>query len=590
MCTVTFVPAGGTVYITSNRDEKSTRLPAEPPRLHSILQGSLLFPKDGNKGGTWIAVSQKGDAGVLLNGAAVPHETIPFYRLSRGLILPHILTAAEPVEAFSKFEAAGVAPFTLVLYVQKQLYECRWDGKSKSVHRLLTNQPHIWSSSTLYTPEMMEKRKQWFDQWRAQNRFPNSESVYRLHRFGGENDPGVDYVMNRKNEILTVSITALQLQGSKAVMTYHQLATSKTYRSQLHFYGSGRNFQKYWLRRLAIRLRYWEYWPFSVVYAPIFLYWFWLCLKARSLFFFNAANPTIRYGGFLMESKKEIYNLLPEGSYPATALVKKEDFDLKETEVFLHQHHLYFPLIAKPDIGLRGLGVQLLHTMPNLAAYHQKSKVDYLLQAYVPYKNELGIFYCRMPGSSKGQITGVVGKELVVVKGDGFHTVEELVAKENRYLLQLETLAKADPLMLTLVLADGEEKVLVPYGNHSRGAKFIDLTSQVTERLTHTINQLCLNIPGFYFGRLDIRYNRWDELCNGKNFSVIELNGAGSEPAHIYDPRHSIFYGWKEIVRHLDILYHISRQNKKQGKASYLAFKEGIHLFRENANYIRKIS
>jgi hypothetical protein len=95
---------------------------------------------------------------------------------------------------------------------------------------------------------------------------------------------------------------------------------------------------------------------------------------------------------------------------------------------------------------------------------------------------------------------------------------------------------------------------------------------------------------GFYFGRLDIRFNNWDELCAGRNFSVIELNGAGSEPAHIYDPKHSIFFGWKEIIRHLNLLYHISRENKQMKKVSYLSLKEGVNLFRENAAYMRKIS
>ena len=67
-----------------------------------------------------------------------------------------------------------------------------------------------------------------------------------------------------------------------------------------------------------IKLFNWEYWSFNVLYAPLYPYWFWLCLKARALFYINAANPGIRNGGFLMESKKEIYDILPEGTYPTT--------------------------------------------------------------------------------------------------------------------------------------------------------------------------------------------------------------------------------------------------------------------------------
>src|SRR5215218_4343693 len=68
----------------------------------------------------------------------------------------------------------------------------------------------------------------------------------------------------------------------------------------------------------VIRLSHWEYWPFHVVYALIYPYWFWLCLKARSLFFFSAANPSLENGGFLMESKKSIYDLIPQKYYPRT--------------------------------------------------------------------------------------------------------------------------------------------------------------------------------------------------------------------------------------------------------------------------------
>jgi hypothetical protein len=93
---------------------------------------------------------------------------------------------------------------------------------------------------------------------------------------------------------------------------------------------------------------------------------------------------------------------------------------------------------------------------------------------------------------------------------------------------------------------------------------------------------------GFYFGRLDIRYNDWEELKQGKNFSVIEVNGAGSEPTHIYDPAHSLFFAWKEIIRHWYILWLISRQNHKKGHP-YLTLKEGISMFREDKVWSQKL-
>ena len=77
----------------------------------------------------------------------------------------------------------------------------------------------------------------------------------------------------------------------------------------------------------------------------------------------------------------------------------------------------------------------------------------------------------------------------------------------------------------------------------------------------------------------------WEKLRQVKNFSIIELNGAGSEPTHIYDPSHSIFFAWKEIIRHYNILYNISRQNKQNLNTQYMSLKQGIKMFREKKSY-----
>jgi hypothetical protein len=95
-------------------------------------------------------------------------------------------------------------------------------------------------------------------------------------------------------------------------------------------------------------------------------------------------------------------------------------------------------------------------------------------------------------------------------------------------------------------------------------------------------------IDGFYYGRLDIKFNSWEELREGRNFSIIELNGAGSEPTHMYDPRHSIFFAWKEIIRHWKILARISRANHQNG-IPYMSTKEGLQLLRANKAYLKSV-
>jgi hypothetical protein len=337
-------------------------------------------------------------------------------------------------------------------------------------------------------------------------------------------------------------------------------------------------------RPFFIKLLHWEYWSFGTVYAPLYLYWIWLCIRARSLFFFNASNPTIKNGGFLMESKKEIYDIMPQALYPPTLLFKAGASEAAITTA-LEGTPLGYPLIGKPDIGGRGKGVKKLYNMAEVLQYAQQSKVDFLLQQFVPFENEIGVFYYRFPGEDKGVVSGIVGKEFLTVKGDGTSTILQLLQKDMRFILQLPVLKATYGKTLNNILPANEKFLMVPYGNHARGAKFIDVSHLTDERLTNTIDGICKQIPQFYYGRMDVRYNTWEELCEGKNFSVIEVNGAGSEPTHIYDPKHSIFFAWYEICRHWNLLYKRSIINHKKHKAPYLSFTDGVKMFKENSAY-----
>ena len=289
-----------------------------------------------------------------------------------------------------------------------------------------------------------------------------------------------------------------------------------------------------------------------------------------------------------MESKKQIYDLLPEGYYPRTlffALPAKAECVLKAVRTA----GLQYPLIAKPDVGGRGRGVRKVNNETELGAYCMESPLDFLVQEYVPFKHEIGIFYVRMPGENGGRITGIVSKEFLGITGDGKHSMRELLMQEKRFILQLSSLERMYGSRLEEVLPKGEELELVPYGNHARGAKFLDHSHLTDAELVKRMDELCKQIDGFHYGRLDIRYADWDELRQGKNYSVIELNGAGAEPTHMYDPRHSLFFAWKEIIRHWYILFRISRCNHKKG-IPYMSFREGRNMFRENSAFEKKIA
>lgn len=335
------------------------------------------------------------------------------------------------------------------------------------------------------------------------------------------------------------------------------------------------------------KLTHWEYWPFQVVYIPVYFVWAVYALKARTIFFFNAANPTIKNGGFINESKMEIYNLIPPQYYPKTKLVKAS-VGFPTVLGIVENARIEYPFIAKPDIGLRGSAVKKISNEAELGAYHHKADFDYLIQDLIPYPNEIGIFYVRYPHEKHGRITGIVAKEFLIVTGDGVSTIEQLLKKDPRHEMQLPVLQKEYGSQLHEILPKGEHKNLVPYGNHIRGAKFIDGSHWITPKLTKVIDEMCLRIPGFYFGRLDLMYNTLEELEQGKNFSVVELNGAASEPTHIYDPKHSLLFGWKELLRHIRYMYEISVANHKNG-APYLSHKAGMKEYRAHLEQCQKI-
>jgi hypothetical protein len=341
-------------------------------------------------------------------------------------------------------------------------------------------------------------------------------------------------------------------------------------------------------RRFFIKLFNWEYWPFAAVYTPIYFYWLLLAVRNKSFFFFNTANPTIKNGGFLMESKKEIYDLLPAQYYPRTLFFPANE-SIKKINTAVHALSFKYPLIGKPDIGMQGLAVKKLENDIDLEAYAKVSQVNFLIQEFIDLPNEAGIFYYRFPHEQKGRISGIVGKEFLTLTGNGRSTIAALLQQDSRFILQIPYLQKTNAVLLKTVLTKGEIKVLVPYGNHARGAKFIDLSHLINERLQTAIDEICGQINGFYYGRMDIRYNTWEELEQGKNISIIELNGSGSEPTHIYDPRHSLFYAWKEIIHHWKILAAISRANHEQKNIAYMSFAEGKKMLRDNKSYVKLI-
>lgn len=235
MCTVTFIPSKEQVWLSANRDEKSLRSPALPPAVYQLGSGHVLFPRDRDAGGTWIAAHENGNSIVFLNGAWVAHRPQPPYRKSRGLVLLDLIAAIAPVTSFNSINLDNIEPFTAVIRDARRLYECRWDGEKKYCRELDASVPHIWSSVTLYSPDIISKRKSWFERWLQQHPHPAQNDIMHFHQFTGDGDTGNDLMMNRQGQVFTVSITSLALTPQYASMLYFDLKNGQQSRQELIF-------------------------------------------------------------------------------------------------------------------------------------------------------------------------------------------------------------------------------------------------------------------------------------------------------------------------------------------------------------------
>lgn len=313
-----------------------------------------------------------------------------------------------------------------------------------------------------------------------------------------------------------------------------------------------------------IRLFNWEYWPAQAIYIPMLFYFLWLLIRGRQPQYFTAANPGIYFGGMGVESKYETLQKIPEKLRPVSVLVKAGDsFD--QTLQKLHTAGIGFPLFAKPDIGFRGLLVKRIATAAELEAYLSRFPLDFIVQGLIDYPMEVGVLYYRMPDEKQGTVSSLTLKEFLYVTGDGVSTVLELVKNKPRALLQLDRLRDTHAAVLDTVPPAGQQVSLGAVGNHSKGTRFIDGCHLITPELCAHFDRLSHQMEGIYYGRFDLKCQSLDDLVTGEHLKVIELNGVCAEPTHIYDPKHSFFYGLRQTARHWRILTLISTQTRRNG-------------------------
>ncbi len=228
MCTVSFVSVKNSVFITSNRDEHIQRKNAAAPHFENRNDKKIIFPKDGKAGGTWFAAVGNGNVAVLLNGAFVKHTANPPYRKSRGLILLDIIESDDPYLFFKALDLQQIEPFTVVLYQTGLLYELRWDGIKKYDKQLPASSNYIWSSATLYSDDIIEERKNKFNQFISNHEKMTVEMIHNFHN-SNQGDEENGFIINRDTGMKTFSITQAVISPQQIEFLHDDLLQDKQY-------------------------------------------------------------------------------------------------------------------------------------------------------------------------------------------------------------------------------------------------------------------------------------------------------------------------------------------------------------------------
>lgn len=337
------------------------------------------------------------------------------------------------------------------------------------------------------------------------------------------------------------------------------------------------------IRLQFIKIFRYEFWPYYIFYFPAFFYGFILALRSGSLAYYTAVNPAMKYSGAFGMSKAQILNSL-DPKYKPITLRFENPFTLSEIEKQIKLSDLNYPVIAKPDVGERGVQVEKINDKTELELYISYNKENLIIQEFVDFKNEIGVLYYRFPYEKDGHITSLVKRKFLEIEGDGIHSVLDLMKKNLRATMRLSFLISKFAEKLNDILPKGEKLMLEPIGNHNRGTEFLNGNELINKTLIKVFDNISKSLEGFYYGRYDLKFKSFEDLYQGKNIKILEINGVNSEPAHIYDPDYRIVSAYKDVFKHMRIIYLIGKYNHKNG----IKYASMFQFFKEWKAYMQR--
>lgn len=305
--------------------------------------------------------------------------------------------------------------------------------------------------------------------------------------------------------------------------------------------------------------------------VPMVCQWAWLGLRHGSLTLPSSANPAITTGGLVGDAKSEYFHCMGPHARsrvaPFVRVVARGRAGLAEALAALHAAGIAFPVVAKPDLGWCGFGVRRIEDAQGLADYlaaYPRGEA-LLLQAYLAAVGEAGIFYVRHPDRADGWLLGILLRHAPQVTGDGVRTLAELVAADAR-LRRVQAHPREhqcafDPAR---VPAAGEVVRLSLIGSTRVGGRYEDGSALATPELLAAVEAIARDMPVFHAGRFDVRFDSLAALRAGR-FTIMEVNGAGSEAVHAWDPKYRVREVYAMVFAKQRTLFAIGAANRRRG-------------------------
>ena len=326
--------------------------------------------------------------------------------------------------------------------------------------------------------------------------------------------------------------------------------------------------QKWDRKALFHSFRKWqhfEFWPAWFFYIPIVPYYIYLSIKYKSFLIPFYANPLIKNGGLIGESKWDFLKYLnPKDSSTLQSIKCSHKLGFFEVKSILEKENMNYPFVIKPDVGQRGFGVRIIHNDYDLTEYLLMSPFDRILQTLSLLPREAGLFYVRQPSDNIGSLFSITDKYFPFLVGDGVHPLGDLILKDSRARIIASVYFARLGSQLDMIPKNNETIFLSECGNHCQGAIFKNGASLITRELTLKVDKIVKEIPEFYFGRLDVRYQDQDSLMNGEKFQIVEINGAGSEATHIWDKETKLVEAYQTLFKQWALIFKIGYEIKKK--------------------------